>query len=156
MSNTKISGGYSSIGQLMIAITNGFFIVCLALLVFDEPTFDKILFLSSLLVVIILILKNAFDFNDVFIEDEARFLVKNLLRVKHINATQVIRIRDGILPFTYFLQTKEKNYYFFLNVSALVGEITSSESGKALNALNRILTDAKHKASTIDSASSKN
>ena len=149
MKEEKLSGGYCVVGQVMILIFIGIIVLLLATLSFRGFALDKFLFFAGVSFFAFLIIKNTLDFNDITILNENDFIINNLFHRKKISLDRIIVIKPGILPFTYFVMSEKKSYYFFLDLKYIFKETFSMSPNSALNILNDRLLQLqsnKHKS----------
>lgn len=139
----KISGGFSIAGQLMVLAFNVVFVSTLVLLIYKNMDFEKLIFLTCIIGVTGFSTVNALDFHDVYVNNTKGFTVKHLFYNKHLAAQEVKSIQAGLLPFSYYLSTTRRDYYFILNSSDLFKEVFTTEPDKVLKALNQTLNRLK-------------
>ena len=109
----------------------------LTALLYDNPDWGSAMFLGCVLGVGFLLVRNALDFHDVYIENEATFVLKHLLYTNRLAARDVSGVRAGVLPGSYYLVTNRRNYYFYvIDLQDVMRELTSVQTATTLQALN--------------------
>ena len=129
----KLSGGYARIAQLMQVL---FFVPIILILLFlghravENGNFglDTFIFISSVIIVSILIVKNTFTYADIYLENSS-IILKKLFQVKKVPVSECSRIGKALMPLTYYIEFEEKQrVYFFLTAPKILRRLSSSDS----------------------------
>jgi hypothetical protein len=136
MVNEKISGSSAVLMQGLIYLFCAPFIVILVYFIFNSIISpDGKLFLAIILIAIILIMRIALLYGDIYLSQE-KLIIKKILGSKAVPLSQVAAVDEGLLPFVYYIKLKNnKKIYFQLKPKDIFKGIINSESNATLNSL---------------------
>lgn len=124
------------VAQLLLLGFFALYLVGLVAMFHDDLSWFSVTWVSLSLGIGFLIGKNALDFHDVYQEGESTFVLKQLFYTKRLAAKQIRGVREGVRSGSFYFVTAEGDFYFhFVDLQALITELTSVQSDATLNVI---------------------
>lgn len=132
----KISGGSARLGQTIILLLFLPIIIAVSYgVLLKNSTTGGLIFLSFLLLVMIIILRNIFSFGDLYLDGKT-ITIKKLFNKKDKHKNDIVEIDKGLMPFTFYIEFKDSyRVYFLTEAIDILKQVVSSDPDRNLNTL---------------------